>query len=451
MKSISFTTPTLLSYLDLMSMGGSDKVGDVSLIGKYNSGLKYSMALALRNNIDFSVRVVDCEYSESFDRKRDTVYTTGVYKEICEQTNKEKELIQITKSVSKESFFSVHCEDLGGGEFPEEYIQTGFSTQMGIDWELWMLLRELYSNMIDEGGTYSENTSVDIKYGTVVTLRFKEDSEFADIWNNRHLYINEKEPLFVISNDVEVLHNEESYLRIYKQNILVYKDEKVPSKYAYNIKFGEIDEKRILSNLYSVEGDITYAIRHCKNEGYLKTIMSGDTVFEKEEFLYDRSVYGTASDLVHKIACEIYEEFGEVNSYPWLINSIKERKDCGIGGKRIQNIGDSLYSYSSVVVVESDPIPYSEPDIEVEGVVLIDPFSAEIKKYYNFNLDVEVKKAKLKGSKCIADKFEKCLIIDENFNIETDFPTLIVQYLDLTTEGNIVINLSEYICNLLKK
>ena len=451
MKSISFTTPTLLSYLDLMSMGGSDKAEDISLIGKYNSGLKFSMALALRNNIDFSVRVVDYEYSESFDRKRDTVYTTGAYKEICEQTNKEKELIQITKSVSKESFFSVHCEDLGGGEFPEEYIQTGFSTQMGIDWELWMLLREVYSNMIDEGGTYSENTSVDIKYGTVVTLRFKEDSEFADIWNNRHLYINEKEPLFVISNDVEVLHNEESYLRIYKQNILVYKDEKVPSKYAYNIKFGEIDEKRILSNIYSVEGEIISAIKYTSNESFLREIITSHEFINKEEFLYDRSVYGTASDLVHKIACEIYEEFGEVNSYPWLINSIKERKDCGIGGKRIQNIGDSLYSYSSVVVVESDPIPHSEPDIEVEGEVLVTSFSAEIKKYYNFNLDVEVKKAKLKDSKCIADKFEKCLIIDENFNIETDFPTLIVQYLDLTTEGNIVINLSEYICNLLKK
>ena len=154
MKSISFTTPTLLSYLDLMSMGGSDKVGDVSLIGKYNSGLKFSMALALRNNIDFSVRVVDYEYSESFDRKRDTVYTTGAYKEICEQTNKEKELIQITKSVSKESFFSVHCEDLGGGEFPEEYIQKGFYTLMGFDWDLWLLLIEVYSYMIDEGGSF---------------------------------------------------------------------------------------------------------------------------------------------------------------------------------------------------------------------------------------------------------------------------------------------------------
>lgn len=451
MKSIHFVTPTLLSYIDLMSMGGSDKADNVSLIGTYNSGLKFSMALALRNEINLSVEVFDNEFSENFNRKRSTLYTTDVYNECCDQTGKEKELIQIYKNVSKESFFSRHCEDLGGGDFPEEVIQTGFSTKMGIDWQLWMLLRELYSNMIDEKGSYYEDGYPEIKYGTVVKLVFEENSEFADIWDNRHLYINEKEPLYVISDSVEALENDEGYLRIYKQNILVYKDEKIKSKFAYNIKFGDIDEKRILSNLYSVEGDISYAIKSSKNEEYLRTIISGETLFQKGEFLYDRSVYGTASDLIHKIACEIYEEFGEVNSYPWLINSIKERKDCGIGGKRIQNIGDSLYCYSSVVVVESAPIPHSEPDIEVEGVVLVDPFSAEIKKYYNFNLDVEVRKAKLKGSKCIADKFEKCLIIDEDFNIETDFPTLIVQYLDLTMQGNIINNMSEYICNLLKK
>lgn len=451
MKSIHFVTPTLLSYIDLMSMGGSDKADNVSLIGTYNSGLKFSMALALRNGIRLSVEVFDNEFSENFDRKRSTLYTTDVYTECCDQTGKEKELIQIYKNVSKESFFSQHCEDLGGGDFPEEVIQTGFSTKMGIDWQLWMLLRELYSNMIDEKGSYYEDSCPDVSYGTVVKLVFEEGSEFSEIWDNRHLYINEKEPLHIISDSVEALENEEGYLRIYKQNILVYKDEKIKSKFAYNIKFGEIDEKRILSNLYSVEGDICYAIKSSKNEDYLREIITAENLFNREEFLYDKSVYGTASDLIHKIACKTYEEFGEVSSYPWLINSIKERKDCGIGGKRIQNIGDSLYCYSSVVVVESAPIPHSEPDIEVEGVVFIDPFSAEIKKYYNFNLDVEVRKAKLKGSMVVADKFEKCLIIDENFNIETDFPTLIVQYLDLTMQGNIINNLSEYICNLLKK
>ena len=451
MKSISFTTPTLLSYLDLMSMGGSDKADDISKIGKYNSGLCFSMALALRNNIDFTVAVVDSEYSENFDRVRDTVYTIDSYTEICEQTDKEKELIQITKSVSKESFFSVHCEDLGGGDFPSETIQTGISTKMGIDWQLWMLLRELYSNMIDEGGSYSEDIIVNIKYGTVVTLRFEEDSDFARIWDNRHLYINEKEPLFIISNDVEVLHNEEAYLRIYKQNILVYKDEKVPSKYAYNVKFGEIDEKRILSNLYSVEGEVISAIKYTSNESFLREIITSHESINKADFLYDRSSYGSASNLIHDIACEIFNSTGEVNSYPWLINSIKERKDCGIGGKKIKNIGDSVWGYSNTVTVETAPEPYAEPAIIVEDVEYICTFSAEIKKYYNFELDVEVKKAKLKGSLCIADKFEKCIIIDENFNVEKDFASFMVQYIDLTHQGNVVENLSKYICNLLKR
>lgn len=217
-----------------------------------------------------------------------------------------------------------------------EIIQTGFSTFLGVDWELYMGLREIYSNMVDENGFYRETEDESFMYGTVVTLRFEEDSDFARIWDNRHLYINEKEPLFIISNDVEVLHNEEAYLRIYKQNILVYKDEKVPSKYAYNVKFGEIDEKRILSNLYSVEGEVISAIKYTSNESFLREIITSHESINKADFLYDRSSYGSASNLIHDIACEIFNSTGEVNSYPWLINSIKERKDCGIGGKKIK-------------------------------------------------------------------------------------------------------------------
>lgn len=449
MKSIHFVTPTLLSHLDLFSMGGSEKAEDISKIGKYNSGLCYSMALALRNNINMSVKVFDTEYeSEGHDRERETLYTIDTYTETCEQTDKEKELIQLTKSVSKQSFFSVHCDDYGGGDFPEEIIPTGFSVKMGIGWDLWMVLREIFSNMIDENGNYYEDTFPEIKYGTVFTLSFEESSEFAEIWNNRHLYVNEKPPLHIISDTVEALENEEGFLRIYKQNILVYKDEKVPSKFAYNIKFGEIDEKRILSNIWSVSSDIVYAIKNTKNENYLREIITVD--FE-DKFLLDKSIYGTASDLVHKIACEIYNKFGEVKTYPWLLNSIKERSDCGIGEKRIQSIGDSIYSYSNTVTVTSIPKPFAEPSIEVEGEVFIDPFSAEIKKYYKFELDVEVRRAKLRGSKIIADKFEKCLIIDESFDVEKDFGEFIIQYLDLTVEGNVIKNLGEYICNLLKK
>lgn len=453
MKTVYFKTPTLLSHLDLFSMGGSDKSEDDTLIGKYNSGLCYSMALALRNNVDMSVKVFHQEpFGEYEERDCETTYSFGAYEEYCEQTGKEKQLIQITKQVSKQSFFSVHCEDLEGGDWDPEIIQTGFSTKLGVDWQLWMLLREIFSNMVDEGGSYSEEEFVKPKYGTIFKLQFDEDSEFAEIWNNRHLYINEKDPRFQISNSVDVLDNEEGYLRIYKQNILVYQDEKIPSRYAFNIKFGNIDERRILSDLYSVEGDIVYAVLKTENEEFLREIITSNFVAKDKEFLASRDPYQSPSELIHDIAFEIYEEYGDVKSYSWVIDGIKKLKNCKIGGKKITNVGDHIWNYSSTVTVETNPEPLAEPAIETEqGEILITPFEAEIKKFYKFNLDVEVQKAKLRGSKVIADKYKNCLIVDTDFNIETDFHEFLVQYIDLTQPGNVIDNLSKYICNLIKK
>lgn len=450
MKTLYFVTPSIISYLDLVSMGGSNKADDDSTLGKYNSGLKFSMALALQNNIKIIIRTYDREFSENHDRKRETSYFVGTYTESCEQTEKEKELIKITKSVFAENFHSGVCDDYGGGEYPEEYLKTGFSTKLGVEWSLWMLLREIYSNMVDENGYYSEELP-EINYGTVFSLRFEEDSEFAEIWNNRHLYINEKEPLFKISNSLDILENEEKYLRIYKQNILVYEDKEIPSRYAFNIKFGDIDERRILSNVWSIEQEIASQIMSTDESDFLEEIITPDFKTEEKEFLSNINPYRNASELINSIVHQVYEKNEEVRSYTWIIDSIKQRKDCKIAGKKIKSIGDSIWCYSNTVTVESIPEPFAEPDIEVEGEVLITPFSAEIKKHYNFNLDVEITKAKLKGNKCIADKYNNCLIIDENFDVETDFPEFIVQYIDLTEKSNVVKALSEYICKLLKK
>jgi hypothetical protein len=446
---ISFVTPTRMSLINLSTIGDSEKREDDSKIGKFSSGQAYSTALLLRNGVDLSVTVYGGEHYSS-EEKYDENFTFFTFNKNCESTGKEKELIGINYAKA----YHGNCDSTMTFSDPSETeyatIETGFALALGYNWELYMALRELWSNMLDEGGHIKEGDS-EVGYGTVITLDFEEDSEFAEIWNKRHLYINEKEPLYKISDTVDVLENEEGYLRIYKQNILVYKDEKIPSRFAYNIHFGNIDERRILSNLWGVASDITYAIKNTSNEEYLREIITSDIKFEKDEFLTGNSIYGTASDLVHKIACEVYNEFGSVNTYSWLLNSIKERKDCGIGEKRIQSIGDSIYSYSNTVTVASTPQPFAEPPMEAEGEIYINPFSAEIKKYYNFNLDVEIKTAKLRGSKVIADKFEKCLIIDGSFDIEKDFGEFLIQYVDLTMEGNTIKNLGEYICNLIKK
>jgi hypothetical protein len=431
---VHFVTPTKLSILDISSMGDSSKRGDDTTIGQFDSGLKYAIALLLRDNVKIKIDIHN-------NGELENTFTFGQKNIEDSQTGKDKNLITIF--------------DINGVE-----TVTGFAFNLGYNWKNWMSYREIMSNVLDEKGFAYDSTQWkqfpdSIEYNgtnTVITLDFDENSEFFEVWQNRHLYMNFEKPLFKVSNSVECLENKENYLRIYKQNILVYEDKDRPSRFAWNIKFGDIDERRILNNVYSVEQSISYAIQDTDNEEFLRTIITKDFKTEEKEFLSSNCSYSDwISEAVKKITTEIYEEFGEVRSYDWLIDKVRKQKDCKIGGKKIKTIEDSLWSYSSEVTVETKPQTFSEPSIVVDEVEYVTPFALEIKKHYNFNLDVEIKIAKLKGSKIVADKYEKCLIIDENFDIQKDFHTFVVEYIDLTRPGNVVENLGKYICELIKK
>ena len=410
---VHFITPTKISFLDISSMGDSSKRGDLTKIGTFDSGFKYCIALLMRDLVDMQVSVKnDFELEECF-----TFGTKNVGDDL---TGKSKELITITDKFGKTTV-------------------TGFAKALGFNWEIWMALRELWSNMLDEGGYVIEGDLLeDIEYGTVITLNFNESNRFCNIWQNRHLYINQKDFIFDLGS-VKILENPDNILRIYKNNILVYEDISVSSQFAYNISFGEIDERRVLSNVSSVKDEIASKFLRSEDENFIREIIKRNFIVPKEDFLYSPYLYlsGT-SDTINKVATEIYEEFGQVESYDWIISRIKKRKDCKIGGKIIQTVEDSLWSYSTSVHVESTPI-------EIEK-----SFAEKVKDFYNFEVDVEVRTAKLRGSKVVADTYEKCLIVDESFSIKDDFHTFLVEYFTLTGTGNIIVNLSKYICKLLE-
>ncbi len=452
---VSFVTPNRISLINLTTIGDSEKRDDDTKIGQFSSGQAYATALLLRSGVmmDISIYggVKSHELSEYHSRDEGYMelitYTTA--EEYCESTGKSKEVIQLNYS----KFYS-GC--LGSAETfhdpsePEDLtINTAFALQLGYNWELWMALRELWSNMSDEGGYIVEGYT-EIEHGTVIALEFEETNSFYEVWQNKHLYINENPPLYEINSSINVLENKEEYLRIYKQNILVFEDKKRKSKFAYSIKFGQIDERRILSNLYSVEQEIASAILQTTNEEFLRQIITPDFEVGNSDFLSSVSPYYNVSGLANDIATEVYQNHGSVSSYEWLLNKVKERTDCQIGGKKIRSISDHLYNYSGTTTVKSPPMPHAEPAIETEEGTMVTPFQAEISKHYNFTLDVVVTKAKLGGSKVIADKYNKCIIIDEEFSVENDFPAFLVEYFDLTQEGNVVKNLSKYICKLLE-
>ncbi len=304
---IDFITPTKLSLIDIISMGDSSKRNDPTTIGQFDSGLKYAIALLLRNNVDIEINVYDNDVVETF--RFDT------FTEKCESTDKEKELIGVTKST------------FTGYTTSDEYHKTGFAKQLGYNWELWMAFRELYSNMLDEKGyLIDDNDDIPINNGTTITLEFDESNPFYEIYQNKHLYINTSNRLFSLSPSIDILRNDENYLRIYKQNVLVYIDKNKPSLYAYNIRFGEIDERRILNNLYSIEHSIIDAIATTKNEDYLRTIIKHDIEFDKNEFLSDLVAYQTCNDLINKIVTDVYNEYGEVKSYSWILDLVKKKR-----------------------------------------------------------------------------------------------------------------------------
>jgi hypothetical protein len=447
---VHFITPTRISLINLTTIGDSEKREDETKIGKFSSGQAYATALLLRDNVGIEVYVyggedeINGKYTEAIE------YFTK--ERICQSTDKSKEIIVLDY---QKQFHGVcgSAENFVEGWTEVDAIETAFALQLGYNWETWMSYRELMSNVLDEGGYVLEQDAYpEPEYGTVITLSFDEENKFYEVWQNRHLYMNFEKPLYDVSSSVECLENPENYLRIYKQNILVYENKERPSRFAWNIKFGEIDERRILSNVYSIEQGIAYDIQNTTNEEFLRAIIAPYFKTQEKEFLSSNSSYSDyISDSVKKIVHEVYEEFGEVGSYSWLIDKVKKQKDCKIAGKKLKTIEDSLWGYSTEVTVETSPQPFAEPSIIIDETEYITPFASEIKKHFNFNLDVEVKIAKLKGSKVVADKFEKCLIIDENFDIQKDFHTFVVEYLDLTQTGNVVENLAKYICNLIKK
>jgi hypothetical protein len=446
---VHFVTPTRISLINLTTIGDSEKREDMTKIGKFSSGQAYATALLLRDGVGLEVSIHGgcCTEGETYTE----FITYSTTNRVCESTNKSKEVI----TLDYQKQFHGNCNSaltFSEGCTESETIETAFALQLGYNWEIWMALRELWSNMLDEGGYVAVGDSYpELHTGTVITLTFDEDNQFFEVWQNRHLYINGLDSI-KISDSVEALENPENYLRIYKQNILVYENREKPSRFAWNIKFGEIDERRILNDIHSVETSIISAIQNTSNEHFLRQIITSDFQALEKEFLVRAYTYSRSiSNTVKKVVEEVYEQYGNVDSYQWLMDAVKKQKDCKIQGKKITTIEDSLWGYSREVTVETIPQSFAEPSIIVDDVEYITPFAVEINKHYNFNLDVEVKVANLKGSKVVADKYAKCLIVDESFSVEEDFAEFIVQYLDLVKDGNVIKSLSEYICNLIKK
>lgn len=446
---VYFYSKTPLSELDLTTIGGSDKRGDETKIGQFCSGLKYALALFLRHNVTFTARVKTNHYIEGHDRDVDIYYTVGKENIEDEQTGKSKEVIKFFKTSEYQNFHSVHTIDEFGGDYDTEII-TGISTDLGFDWKLEYALREIWSNMIDEDGTYDENgeyyQSNKNRAGTIITLEFDDDSEFKNIWDNRYLYFLNSDPLITFtkgSNKVELRKNPEKFLRIYKQGILVHQSKNVESYYTYNINFGGLDERRVLLNTTSVISSIADIIMSDDTEESVNfkvnTESDESNVFWVETIWSDR----VGPNLLSKVL----ELDGNIKTFNFISEVLKKMDNSPLSNRKIKTLKDSVYESQKTVEIVETP-KQIEKKKEEKTVV------GEIMSRYNFDIIYPVKEAVLVGSDVVADHHNKTILISENFDLDNEdhIVDFFIQYFDLDGEReNIIKKLTKYILTKIKK
>jgi hypothetical protein len=219
MKFLKIQNKGLLDIRLIALMGGgTTKSGNSYAIGRFGTGLKYTLAFLFRNNLAFKIFVGQEEI----------------------KINTEIEQIGDTT-------FEIIC--INGH-------RTSITTQMGQEWRPWMICRELYCNALDEGEASHEVTTNAVGTEGKTTFYIQVDTQIQDVINNWDKYfIQNKTPMFV--NDNCRIYPGGDSLRLYKNGVLILEDGKTRSLFAYDLLEAEINELR------EFKGSKSYTVAKC--------------------------------------------------------------------------------------------------------------------------------------------------------------------------------------------
>ena len=212
---IEITNAGEVDKLAFTLIGASTK--NESHIGHFGSGSKYAIAWLLNNNVKFNI------YSGLTEIK-----------------------------------FELKPVDFRGQTYQQILIdgnETSMSTGMGKDWEPWYIIRELYSNALDE-----EHGTINLVETPIpcpgYTKIYIDKELFTDVFDNFNRYfIGTHDPIF--KSTVGSIHQFGfSNNTVYRKGIKAFNDSH-KLLYSYDIDFIDINENRIILNEYQLDMKIT--------------------------------------------------------------------------------------------------------------------------------------------------------------------------------------------------
>lgn len=244
-----FKNKGLISKNGITIQGLSAKLGE-NPIGVFGTGLKYAIAIVLRNGGKITI----LRGMERLDFGIQKIQDRG------------QEFRVITMNGKK----------------------LGFTDHLGLNWKPWMAYRELYSNCRDEGGMVSTDTAwiEGIQPMAKITQILVEWPEMEAVHADRHNVILSTEPWFSLPG-VDVHPGENTH--VFYKGIRVYELPK-KSKYTYNLTAAmDLTEDRTLLHSYLASWYCTRAVVQASNASFLRSMMLDNDVKERWEgsFRYD--------------------------------------------------------------------------------------------------------------------------------------------------------------------
>lgn len=248
---LTFSNPGELDIRLAITFGANVKLGD-SPIGFFGTGLKYAIAGIARLG------------------GRITIY-----------------------SGLDEYTFSPRYETIRGKPFqllemhgPSGTTPLGFTSELGRHWEPWMLYRELYSNVLDEGGSVQTGALAPAPGQTTIHV----DCEKLDHTHaTRQLYFLDSVPITALGSAPPYeVHVRRHPRAIYLKGIRVGEVER-EVLYAYNLSQAALTEDRTLASLWGIRTQLERGILTCTDRDMLKKILTAGPEYWEHYWDFDYS------------------------------------------------------------------------------------------------------------------------------------------------------------------
>lgn len=256
----------------ITTFGVSAKKND-SAIGFFGTGLKYAIAVLLREGLKITVLRGS---GEAFKFRKQPITIR----------NKELEVVEMIQWV------------LGRGD--SQPVGLSFTTELGKTWELWKAYRELYCNTVDEGGTVEQVARMPRgKKGYTRVIVEGLDEVHAD----RGEFILDTEKLWSLDS-VDIHKAGAEGGAVFYKGIRVYKPHK-EAKFNYNVKVHvDLTEDRTLKNAWwAADHNIMESLLRCGEQEPILEVLTAETDTYESGWDWDgQYISATPSDVFMTVA-----------------------------------------------------------------------------------------------------------------------------------------------------